>query len=820
MSGLAQAQQPPNSGTMLEEIIVTAQKRAESLQDVPVAVTALTDQTRQLIGIKSVQDITDFTPSLVYYTGVDRMTLRGIGRLTNNAGTEPGVATYVDGFYVTSNILVGVSDLFNSRVEILRGPQGTLYGRNAVGGAINTISRRPSEDVTAEVRTTVANFDRIAAEGTFSAPLGAGWAFRISASDTQQNRGYYHNIGSAPSEGGTAHDKLYDLQLQGAMGPFDVWLKYFKYQLNDTSRILNITVPYNTTVFFPATNLIPSATFGYTVQNPALTDPRAINTNTPAAFTVKGADMWIGHLTWHLDGADIKYIGGYYRYDLRLQQDSDNTSRTSYQYQPLGLTGSPSGNPVTVSANNIFDYQEFHNYYSNEINVTSTGDGPLQWIVGGYQLNEHLYEPFALSSPNQTQLYQPALGITTFVPFALNFAPGAGGAPNPLGNYVYETGLLHTKSLAGFGQLDWKIADQWKLTAGARYSKDEKTGEAVQRFFLWNPQLGTQLGLLGVPGVTSATSFDVTPAVTGYPAGTTPAIMDVKNDTDGYSGTLGTQWQPSKNTLTYLKYSRGFKAGALNLGQVSFTNPASTTVGPEKLDAIELGLKEQVSTFQINSALYFYNYHDAQVPTSVIGQGNVAVTQFVNIAKMRDYGVEVETIWQPTDALTFMLNYSYLKTKIEESVCIVDAIDPGATQPDAMPCGPPASNGSVAQSPVGSHMLGSPENKASAVISYRFHFEPGSLTLTATDSFRDKQYSFILDRPYWQTPSYNLIGARVMWTGADNSYNVNAYVTNAAEKLAADSVGASAGSTGINQAFGYLPPRTYGLEVQYRWGAK
>src|SRR5215831_21248531 len=129
VAGAAFAQQPP-SGSPLEEIIVTAQKRSESLQEVPVAVTALTDETRQLVGIKSVQDMTDFTPSLVYYTGVDRMTLRGIGRLTNNAGTEPGVATYVDGFYVTSNILVGVSDLFNQRVEILRGPQGTLYGRN------------------------------------------------------------------------------------------------------------------------------------------------------------------------------------------------------------------------------------------------------------------------------------------------------------------------------------------------------------------------------------------------------------------------------------------------------------------------------------------------------------------------------------------------------------------------------------------------------------------------------------------------------------------------------------------------------------------
>jgi iron complex outermembrane receptor protein len=181
--------QQPSSTSMLDEIVVTAQKRSENLQDVPVAVTALTDETRDLLGIKSVQDITDFTPGLVYYNSLDRMMLRGIGRLTNNAGTEPGVATYVDGFYVTSNILVGASDLLNERVEVLRGPQGTLYGRNSIGGAINTISRRPTDDWSGEVRATIANYSRLIEEGTISGPIGGGWKFRVSANHTQQNKG-------------------------------------------------------------------------------------------------------------------------------------------------------------------------------------------------------------------------------------------------------------------------------------------------------------------------------------------------------------------------------------------------------------------------------------------------------------------------------------------------------------------------------------------------------------------------------------------------------------------------------------------------------
>jgi iron complex outermembrane recepter protein len=330
------------------EIVVTAQKRSENLEEVPIAVTALTSETRELLGIKTVQDITDFTPSLVYYNDLDRLTLRGVGRLTNNAGTEPGVATYVDGFYVSSNILVGVSDLFNSRVEVLRGPQGTLYGRNAVGGAINTISNRPTDTWTGEVRTTVANFDRTVVEGTFSGPIAPGWAFRITANDTQQNRGYFQNIGTAPSEGGTAHDKLVDLQVQGSIGTVEAWVKYFRYNLNETDRLLNISTPYNTGTFFPTGNLIPNSQSQYPVTNPAIGNPFVINTDTPSTLRYNNTDLVVGHLTFHFAGADLNYIGGYYQYNLTLLNDIDNTSRASYLYTPLG------GAPVTVSSEQVY----------------------------------------------------------------------------------------------------------------------------------------------------------------------------------------------------------------------------------------------------------------------------------------------------------------------------------------------------------------------------------------------------------------------------------------------------------------------------------
>ena len=158
VAGTAASAQTQGSN-MIEELVVTAQKREESLQDVPVAVSAFTDETRDIVGIRSIQDFATFTPGLSFNAGSDRMSLRGVGRLTNVLGSDPGVAVYADGFYTASNSEAAKSTLFVDRVEILRGPQGTLYGRNSIGGAINVISKRPDDTFGGEVRASIGNYD-------------------------------------------------------------------------------------------------------------------------------------------------------------------------------------------------------------------------------------------------------------------------------------------------------------------------------------------------------------------------------------------------------------------------------------------------------------------------------------------------------------------------------------------------------------------------------------------------------------------------------------------------------------------------------------
>ena len=188
----AAAAQPANT---IEELVVTAERREQNLQDVPVAISAYTSEKRDLLGITTVTDLTNFTPGLQYSSQLDRVSLRGVGRTSNVHAADPSVSVYSDGIYTTSTIEAGKSPLFLERVEILRGPQATLYGRNAIAGAMNLVSKRPTDEMYAEVRATYANYDRHIVEGAISGPTAIpGVQFRLAANWEKQRKGWYDNI--------------------------------------------------------------------------------------------------------------------------------------------------------------------------------------------------------------------------------------------------------------------------------------------------------------------------------------------------------------------------------------------------------------------------------------------------------------------------------------------------------------------------------------------------------------------------------------------------------------------------------------------------
>src|SRR5580704_4829734 len=190
----AAASATPSGATSVTEIVVTAEKREQNLQTVPIAITAFTGAKRDAVGINTIQDMTNFTPGLTYSTSTDRITLRGVGRTTNVLSADAPVANYDDGLYETFAVAAGRGSLELAEVEVLRGPQGTLGGRNALAGSLDEQTNRPTSEPFAEARVTIGNYGHYTAEADVSGPIDDVWKYRLYGQWEVQNQGWIKNI--------------------------------------------------------------------------------------------------------------------------------------------------------------------------------------------------------------------------------------------------------------------------------------------------------------------------------------------------------------------------------------------------------------------------------------------------------------------------------------------------------------------------------------------------------------------------------------------------------------------------------------------------
>jgi iron complex outermembrane receptor protein len=835
-----------NPGATVGELVVTAQKREQSLQTVPVAISAYTSEKRDQIGIDSVQDMSNFTPGLVYNTGNDRVSLRGIGRYTNQLGADSSVGVYEDGAFETFTVKAGNDSIFVDRVEVLRGPQGTLYGRASIGGAINIISRKPTKTWYAEVRASLDNYLQHIEEGAISGPLTDNIQFRVAASKTDQEIGYFKNLSGGPSQGNVRNEWYLEGQLQGQFGPkFDWWLKAFGGEWhnlggNAGGRITSqeivgpdgVTPVANpsfalldgngaggqvTDVLVPALGAYaaPGVT-GLVTTNPSGLNPQNFNVHEiystiPQIVHLHAYYGGVLKLNYHLNGFDIRYIGAAQHYSYRTNEEWGEGGGTADNQLATGVISYVDPNGIRIFPNSQLLYGEEHFFTTNEINIISTGSSPLQWVIGAYNFNETYQQPEEISLVGQTQLATP-----------IYFT----GAPAPLNrnrDVYYAEGKMGAETFAGFAQADWQATKAFKFTGGVRYSYDAKYGLDLARLFAFGPQIGVPVPVafditsVSIPlnGVAQqgATAATINPA-TGI------AQRKLGASWGGVTATAGVQWQPNRDTNVYAKYSRGYKSGGFNTGFGLAANPETK---PEDSNDYQFGIKLNVArSVQFNLDLFYDQYYNAQIPVSV-QNGTLLSAEFYNIPEARSYGVELETTWSPSKALQFILDYGYNGTEILNSGCIVDAQgDPTATRVGATPdgCPPPATpGGSQGQNLRGAQLPNAPENKIAVNGNYTFFFQPGSLSLSASYVWRDAQYGSIFNRPYNRAPSWDQVDLRAEWKSANGHYSIIAYGKNVF-----DTVGYQAGRIGTYQASGVflvgdtlIPPATYGLEFQYRF---
>jgi iron complex outermembrane receptor protein len=651
------------AGATIEELVVTAEKREQSLQDVPVAISAFTSERRDLIGINTIQDMTNFTPGLNYTSANDRATIRGVGRLTNAHPVPVPVAVYDDGIYTTSTVTAGKTPIFTDRVEVLRGPQGALYGRNSMGGAINVISKRPTEDVYAEVRATFANYKRTLFEAAVSGPITNGLQFRLAGNWEKQRDGYFKNIvPGMPSEGNVIDTYYLEGQLQAKFGDhLDMWTKVFVSGWNNGSGGPGARAGYGPGPFnvgeFGAQNVsagfacAPGGVVASVVNrsplgcvNPADTDPRKFAADTAQSVTLDETYAISSQWTWHFDKADLKYVGGGLNYHYTLISDLDGGAVSSFQipirpfdpaFRPT-LAASIAAQPCAASnlaragscpALTIFPrysstYQEDYHNLSHELSLASTGSGPLQWIGGLYSYKEGYRQPVFTTLHDQAQLDGP---ITPSV--ALLTGPVGADLQRRLYDDRPE---FDQESYAVYGQVYWKFTDTWKATLDLRWNHDGLKGaESVRVLCFATTPCGTTPELLGsfTPPVDVTASVVYGPLASllagGAPVAPPQGVVDngkpggVTFTPDGFAtrkydasweattGTAGLQWDPDRDTNVYFRASRGYLMGGFasgvtsTLGQFPYTNA-------EHVNDYEIGLKKNFGrSLQVNVAVFF-----------------------------------------------------------------------------------------------------------------------------------------------------------------------------------------------------------------------
>lgn len=745
-----------NDAPAFGEVVVTANRREESLQDVPIAVSAYTSERREQLGIRTADDIAKFTPGMSYVEFPNRIILRGVGRVTNTVGSDPGVATYYDGVYNAESWVLAQHPLLIDRIEVLRGPQGTLYGRNSIGGAVNVISKRPTKQFEGQVNLLGGTLSNNRETGFISGPIGRGAGFRISA-DRNDAPEFIRNVFTGDREG--PGPRLYlEGQLETDIGSrANARLIYGYTKSNGGSVPSVLRAPYDTTTYSLGFTVNP--TLGYTGRNPGLDDAYTIDSNL-AEYRRRVDHRVVGQVTLDLGGAVAKYTGGFNKGHSQYTGDFDASSRISFVEPQTGTTIS------SDIRNDVFTDSES---FSNEFNLTSPeGSRRLNWILGLYQFHERSFQSLQVYIPNQSQIVNRT--------FTSSFA----NVPNPKGQVFVNEGEVKTDSFAVFGQASYKIADPLTLTLGARYSWDEKKGTEFQRIVIFDPRNP-------LLGPTLAYEFQ-------------NRRRPVAGDWDGatFRGTL--QYELSPDSMFYATVGTGYKAGGFNLG--AYSDP----VGEEKLTAYELGYKARFGRrLQVNLAGFYYDYKDSQIFTRTCaltnsqGQCGVSVSAFVNAPKARSLGAEVETVWQPADSVQVIANYGYLDAKFVRFNGVADPFNVS---------GPPLDlkDGSLPLSP---------KHKFSLTGVYTADLGIGTLNVATTYAFQSRYHYDLYDLPLYQERAGGELSFRVTYRNADGRFNVVGFVENALDAHRIGNVSiATVGAGQFGRSEQAQAPRRAGLELQ------
>lgn len=624
----------------IQEIVVVARKTEESLQTVPVAVSAVTGDMLDRQSITSVTQLQTTTPNLNFSSAVAQpgsatVFIRGQGSSDGLIAIDQAVGVYINGIY-SARSTGGAFDMVDvQRVEVLRGPQGTLFGRNTTGGAVNIIPNEPSTaGFDAEARFDYGNFDTILARGMLNIPMGDALAARI-AYQHREHDGYGRNL-SLGRPLGTANSDFFRIsfKLEPPGSRFSALFSADYTNYKDAGELVGLksvtlgaaTSPQqlvvgacNGTAPIPALNALQSfcpAVARGPLQNfiygqNGNTDIHSVYQNTPA-FGLSRTHGASGILQYEFsDAAILKSTTGWRGVYLNALSDNDGT--------PYVFSGG-----LAPFAGNIIDQDQF----SQELQLSGKLDR-LQYILGGFYFVEN-----GTDRSRSASLFplSPAIGIVD--------------------------GTIRNRSIAGFGQLIYEVADGFRLTAGLRYTEDKRTLVSRNRdlnFF------------------TNAVTSSIPTLLDGDPGD--PFRATFKRSFNYWSYLASADWQATDNIFLYVKTSRSQRSGGFNTRAVAGGNPP-ISFSPEEVTDYEVGAKLDLFDRRVRLNLAAFNSDVKNVQRNLIGvAGSRLVSGVANAASARIRGLEAELTVVPVEGLTLGANVGLTDPKYKRFINSLDNTD-------------------------------------------------------------------------------------------------------------------------------------------------
>ena len=616
VTSAAQAGEEPVGSRPLEEIVVTAQRREQRAQDVPIATSAFSGEQLAKLGVSEARDIAAYTPGLqwkgAYQYAAPTIFLRGIGDNTFQANNVSAVGLYFDDVYVSSGTGLNQMALDLDRVEVLKGPQGTLYGRNTTGGAVNFISRKPvvGDPLGARGSVTVGDYGAWSAELAAEIPLGEHAAARVSG-------GYEADDGPFKLTEIGGHGRDIDARAARAM----LAIK----PNEDLDVLLNVHGSRSAAdAIMKFAGAVDPETFG------------------PCAHVKIGGDC-------------TDYAG--FRGSANYLEDSAGTPSRERKVDTSGAGARLDWDAGQFVLTAITAYEENNRTHREDLDHAPTDWIQNEWLTNAHQFSQEIRVRSADASSRLRWIagaYYGQEGLGSFQSFTLRgFGPGALTGVGTTLEGVAQDFSQDLESTALFGEVYYDLSERWTLTLGLRQTWEKK-------------DISLDAWIFDADG-TSPT----VPALKSYTLANmlVPTVMQRDNpDWSDFSGRAVIEFHPSKDVLVYGSLSRGFKAGGFNGGAL-LDQAEATVVNPEYLTAWELGVKSELldGRMRLNGAAFYYDFTDQQV--FVLESSGASLVQTLsNAGKSSVRGAEVDWQFLPTEPLLVSLGAAWLDAEFDKFV--------------------------------------------------------------------------------------------------------------------------------------------------------